>query len=53
VPDKPGMAGRIFKALADKNINVNLIIQSSSRSGENDISFTVEDNDFYLKLKKY
>lgn len=45
VPDKPGMAGRIFKALADKNINVNLIIQSSSRSGENDISFTVEDYD--------
>ncbi len=41
VPDAPGVAARIFGALANKNINVDMIIQSTARSGINDISFTI------------
>ncbi len=44
VPDQPGIAGRIFSALADANVNVDMIIQNepvSSRLGA-DLSFTVE-----------
>src|SRR4051795_1433079 len=43
VPDRPGIAGRIFTALADANINVDMIIQNEpvSEGAEADISFTV------------
>ncbi len=47
VPDQPGIAGRIFGALADADINVDMIIQnepvSDDRSAE--ISFTVPKDD--------
>jgi aspartate kinase len=43
VPDKPGMAAKIFGQLADSNVVVDMIVQSESPGGEsNDISFTVE-----------
>ncbi|MBQ2667085.1 MAG: aspartate kinase [Clostridia bacterium] len=42
VPDKPGYAFRIFSKLAQKNINVDIILQSIGRNGTKDISFTVE-----------
>lgn len=42
VPDRPGIAARIFQALADRNINVDMIIQNVSEEGLTDISFTVE-----------
>ncbi len=42
VPDKPGFAFRIFSKLAQKNINVDIILQSIGRNGTKDISFTVE-----------
>ena len=45
VPDQPGMAGFIFKGLAEANINVDMIVQSSAKEGTNDISFTVEEGD--------
>jgi len=45
VPDQPGMAGFIFKGLAEANINVDMIVQSSVKEGTNDISFTVEEGD--------
>jgi aspartate kinase len=47
VPDKPGVAGRIFGALADANINVDMIIQNEpvSHAGGADLSFTVETDD--------
>jgi aspartate kinase len=46
VPDKPGMASRIFSALADVNINVDVIVQSESgKKNTNDISFTVAATD--------
>lgn len=41
VPDRPGVAHRLFAALAAQHINVDMIIQSQSRDGKNDIAFTV------------
>ena len=40
-PDRPGIAAVIFKHLAEKNINVDMIIQNISRTGYTDVSFTV------------
>ena len=47
VPDRPGVAGRIFGALADANINVDMIIQNEPVSHHQgaDLSFTVEADD--------
>ncbi len=47
VPDEPGAAARIFRALADVNINVDMIVQSepSSSGGRAEISFTVPRED--------
>ncbi len=42
VPDKPGLAFKIFSKLASKGINVDIILQSIGRNGTKDISFTVE-----------
>lgn len=42
VPDRPGLAFKIFSKLAGKNINVDIILQSIGRNGTKDISFTVE-----------
>jgi aspartate kinase len=43
VPDQPGVAGRIFTALADANVNVDMIIQNEpmSEGSSADMSFTV------------
>ncbi len=41
VPDKPGSAKTLFKALADSDINIDMIIQSAVRGKNNDIAFTV------------
>ena len=41
VPDRPGLAFKIFSKLASKNINVDIILQSIGRNGTKDISFTV------------
>lgn len=45
VPDVPGIAQTLFSALAEKQINVDMIIQSNSRNEFNDISFTIERED--------
>lgn len=42
VPDKPGLAFKIFSKLAAKNVNVDIILQSIGRNGTKDISFTVD-----------
>ena len=39
--DKPGIAARLFRALAEANINVDMIVQNVSEKGYTDISFTV------------
>jgi aspartate kinase len=41
VPDKPGVAARLFEALADEGVNVDMIVQNVSIEGVTDISFTV------------
>ncbi len=45
VPDKPGIAAKLFDALAEANIPVDMIVQNVSVDGYTDISFTVEKND--------
>ena len=40
VPDRPGVAAQLFTALADENVNVDMIIQNVSEQGTTDISFT-------------
>src|SRR5258705_8022443 len=54
IPDKPGMAARVFKAIGDANINVDMIVQNISHgSGKpaTDLSFTVDKPDL-LKAQK-
>jgi aspartate kinase len=45
VPDRPGVAARLFRGLADRSINVDMIEQNVSLSGITDISFTVPHDD--------
>ena len=42
--DKPGIAFRVFDALAKANVNVDMILQSVGRGDTKDISFTVDGN---------
>lgn len=51
VPDQPGIAYMVFKKLADNNISVDMIVQSSMRDGINDISFTVAQDDLRRSLE--
>jgi len=51
VPDKPGMAAQIFRELAGKDINVDMIIQNVSREGSTDVSFTVVKHDLAATLR--
>jgi aspartate kinase len=46
VPDKPGIAYQILGAVADANIEVDVIIQNISKDGKTDFSFTVHRNDY-------
>ena len=41
VPDRPGIAARVFRALADVGVNVDMIVQNVSAEGHTDISFTL------------
>jgi aspartate kinase len=41
VPDRPGIAASIFKAVAAEGINVDMIVQNVSHAGRTDLSFTV------------
>ena len=41
VPDVPGMSFKVFSLLAQKNINVDIILQSAGRDGNKDVVFTV------------
>lgn len=50
VEDKPGVAFKIFNALAKKGINVDIILQSVGREGTKDISFTVAQEDLKSAL---
>jgi aspartate kinase len=45
VPDRPGVAASVFRALADDGVNVDMIVQNVSTEGHTDISFTVPRTD--------
>ena len=45
VPDRPGVAGRTFRPLADAGINIGEIVQNTSVDGHADISFTLPENE--------
>ncbi len=45
VPDRPGIAAKIFKALGDAHIVVDMIVQNVSQDGYTDMSFTVSKTD--------
>jgi aspartate kinase len=45
VPDKPGIAGRVFRPLADAGIHIDMIVQNVSAAGRSDISFTLPQSD--------
>ncbi len=51
VPDKPGIAARIFKPLFDTGIVVDMIIQNTSEDGFTDMTFTVPKTDFKKSIK--
>lgn len=46
VPDQPGVAGNILGAIADANIEVDMILQNVGADGNADFTFTVHRNDY-------
>ncbi len=50
VPDRPGIAARLFRALADSAVNVDTIVQNTSLHGTTDISFTAPKTDLVVSL---
>jgi aspartate kinase len=50
VPDSPGVAARLFRPLADRQVNVDMIVQNVSDHGVTDISFTVPRESLELAL---
>ena len=51
VPDQPGIAASVFRGLADRAINVDVIVQNTSHHGMTDISFTVPRADLEGSLE--
>jgi aspartate kinase len=46
VPDKPGEAARIFRSVADADVNIDMIVQNvSGATGRTDVSFTLPRDD--------
>jgi aspartate kinase len=48
VPDNPGIAARVFRALADSGVNIDMIVQNVSANGTTDISFTLPKSDLAI-----
>src|SRR5437773_4655764 len=51
VRDEAGIAGRIFSVIAGGNISVDMIVQSVSKRGTTDISFTIHESDLEAATK--
>jgi aspartate kinase len=51
VRDEAGIAGRVFSVIASGNIIVDMIVQSVSKHGTTDISFTIHENDLDAAIK--
>ncbi len=51
VPDKPGIAAKIFGPISNSGIVVDMIIQNTSEDGITDLTFTVPKPEFYKTMK--
>jgi aspartate kinase len=51
VPDRPGSAARLFRGLAERSVNVDMIVQNTSLHGTTDISFTVPSYDLAVSTQ--
>jgi aspartate kinase len=51
VPDRPGVSAALFEPLAAANINVDMIVQNTSKDGTTDISFTMPKADMAVAEK--
>ena len=45
IEDKPGVAAKVFQAVAEQKINIDMIIQNIGHDGTTDLSFTVSEKD--------
>ena len=51
VPDRPGMASRLFEPVLESGIIVDMIVQNTSEQGLTDMTFTVSKPDFFRTIK--
>ena len=51
VPDRPGSAALLFRGLAERSVNVDMIVQNTSLHGTTDISFTVPSYDLAVSTQ--
>ncbi len=51
VPDRPGLAAQLFRGLAERHVNVDMIVQNTSLHGTTDISFTVPGYDLAVSTE--
>jgi len=51
IPDKPGIAAKIFSKISDMNIVVDMIIQNISVEGHTDLTFTVSKKDLQKAIE--
>ncbi|MDX1514224.1 MAG: aspartate kinase [Gammaproteobacteria bacterium] len=52
VPDKPGIAYRVLRPIAEANIEVDMIVQNVGGDGKTDMTFTVHRNDYEEAMKR-
>ena len=50
VPDRPGVAAEIFRAVGGQGANVRMIVQASAEGGKNDVTFAVGSHDVKVVL---
>ena len=51
VPDRPGIASRIFESIFQSGVVVDMIVQNTSEEGLTDLTFTVHKSDFHNTMK--
>ena len=51
IPDKPGVAYQILGAIADANIEIDMIVQNVGENGQTDFSFTVPRGEYHRAIK--
>ncbi len=51
VPDQPGIAAHVFRVLAERDVNVDIIVQNVSSGGHTDLSFTVPRDELTVSLE--